>query len=190
MKKLYKAIKYKFLMLTMPKGTKKRPSNVSAIVNTKSFYDFQLPAMGGKTVDFSAFKGKKVLITNIASKCGFTPQYDELEELHQKYNDKLVIIGFPANDFLGQEPGSDSDIESFCKINFGLSFQLFPKSVVIKGETQNPLYKWLSDKNENGWNNKAPTWNFCKYLVNEKGELMAFYNSSVKPLSDDIVKEL
>lgn len=190
MKKLYRAIKYRFLMLTAPKAVRTRPENAVTPKDAKSFYDFQLTAIDGKPIDFSIYKGKKVLVVNIASQCGFTPQYAELEELYKKDKDKLEIIGFPANDFLAQEKGSNEEIASFCQRNFGLSFQLFQKSVVIKGAEQNPLYQWLSDKKQNGWNSKAPTWNFCKYLINEKGELTNFYSSSIKPMSPEIVKQL
>ena len=190
MKKLYKAIKYRFLMLTAPKAVRTRPENASTPTGGKSFYDFKLTAIDGKPIDFNRYKGKKVLVVNIASQCGFTPQYAELEELYKKDKDKLEIIGFPANDFLAQEKGSNEEIASFCQRNFGLSFQLFQKSVVIKGAEQNPLYQWLSDKKQNGWNSKAPTWNFCKYLINEKGELINFYSSSIKPMSPEIVKQI
>ena len=190
MKKIISDIKYKFLMLTMPKSSATRPKNTAAPINAKSFYDFQLTSIEAKPIDFNIYKGKKVLIVNIASQCGFTPQYAELEELYQQHKGNLEIIGFPANDFLGQEPGSDTEIATFCQRNFGLSFQLFQKSSVIKGKEQNALYNWLSNKDQNGWNTKVPTWNFCKYLINEKGELVKFYNSSVKPMSPEIVKEI
>jgi glutathione peroxidase len=190
MKKIISDIKYKFLMLFMPKSSATRPTSTATPKDAKSFYDFKLTSIEGKPIDFSAYNGKKVLIVNIASQCGFTPQYAELEELYQTYKGKLEIIGFPANDFLGQEPGSDSEIATFCQRNFGVSFQLFQKSSVIKGKEQNPLYNWLSSKEQNGWNSKVPTWNFCKYLINEKGELVHFYNSSVKPMSAEILKEI
>ncbi len=190
MKKIIADIKYKFLSLIVPKAVKTRPQNITVPKDAKTFYDFQLKSIEGKIIDFTIYKGKKVLIVNIASQCGFTPQYEELEELYQKHNDKLVIIGFPANNFGGQEPGSNEEIATFCQRNFGLSFQLFEKSSVVKNAEQNPLYQWLSNKEQNGWNNKAPNWNFCKYLINEKGELIKFYNSSVKPMSPEIIKEL
>jgi glutathione peroxidase len=152
----------------------------------KSFYSFKLNSIEGEPVDFSKFKGKKVLIVNTASKCGFTPQYAELEELHEKYGDKLVILGFPANDFKGQEPGSNEEIAEFCKKNYGVKFQMFEKISVV-GEDQHPLYQWLSKKEMNGWNNEAPKWNFSKYLINEKGELVKFFDSKVKPMSKEMM---
>ena len=190
MKKIISDIKYKFLMLTLPKGIKTKPPGTIAPKEAKSFYDFKLTSIDGKPIDFAIYKGKKVLIVNIASKCGFTPQYEELEELYKKHKDKLEIIGFPADNFGGQEPGSNEEIATFCQRNFGLSFQLFQKSSVVKNSEQNPVYQWLTNKNQNGWNNSAPKWNFCKYLINEKGELMSFYNSSIPPSSPEIVKEL
>lgn len=161
----------------------------SIVSQTNAFYDFKMTSIEGEEIDFSAFKGKKVLIVNVASKCGFTPQYKELEELHQKYKDKLVILGFPSGDFMNQELDNSEEIKSFCTRNYGVTFQLFEKSSV-KGKEQNKLYYWLSHKEENGWNNSAPSWNFCKYLINEKGELIKFYKSSVDPLSEDITKEI
>lgn len=155
----------------------------------KSFYDFKMNSIDGKEIDFSIYKGKKVLIVNVASKCGYTKQYDDLEKLHKEYGDKVVILGFPANNFGGQEPGSNEEISNFCRLNYGVTFQMFEK-ISVKGEDRAPLYEWLSEKEQNGWNDQAPSWNFCKYLINEKGELVKFYSSAVKPLSDEIIKEL
>ncbi len=157
--------------------------------STKSFYDFTLKSLDGKDINFAQYKGKKILIVNTASKCGYTPQYAELEELHKKYGDKLVILGFPANNFLHQEPGSNTDIGEFCTKNYGVTFQMFEKIDVV-GKNQAPLYKWLSDKSLNGWNDNAPSWNFCKYIIDENGELSYFFNSKVTPLSDEMIKAL
>ncbi len=190
MNKLVSGIKYKVVMAALKKSIKKRPENLKTPDGGKSFYDFQLTSIEGKPFDFSTLKGKKVLIVNIASECGFTPQYEELEELYKKYNGKLEIIGFPADNFGGQEPGENQEIATFCQRNFGLSFQLFEKSSVKKGADQNPLYQWLSSEDQNGWNSSAPKWNFTKYLVNESGDLIGFYNSSVKPTDPEIVNEL
>lgn len=126
---------------------------------------------------------------NTASKCGFTHQYAELEKLHKEYNDKLVILGFPCNDFARQEPGDAQQIQDFCTKNYSVTFQLFDK-IHVKGNQQAPLYKWLSDKAQNGWNKQEPTWNFCKYLVNEKGELIAFFPSRVSPMDEMILSKL
>jgi glutathione peroxidase len=143
----------------------------------------------GKEISFDRFKGKKVLLINTASECGYTPQYTELQSLHEKHGDKLVLLGFPANNFGGQEPGENAEIGAFCQKNFGVTFQLMEKSDVI-GENTNPVYRWLTDKNLNGWNEEKPSWNFCKYLVDEKGELVKFFSAAVSPLSDEIVKQL
>jgi len=189
MKKLIRDIKYRFLKRYGPKNIETRPENSVKPDSSKSFYDFKMIANNGKEIDFSTLKGKKVMVVNVASQCGYTPQYKELEKLHEKYKDKLTILGFPADNFGHQEPGNDSEIAQFCEINFGVTFQLFQKSSV-KGKDQNPLYHWLSHKEENGWNNSAPIWNFCKYLINEKGELIKFYAPSINPLSSAITKEL
>ena len=162
------------------------PNAATATVPTQSFYDFKMLAIDGTEIDLSQYKGKKVLVVNTASKCGFTPQYKDLEALHQKIGDKLVILGFPANNFMGQEPGSNTEIASFCQKNYGVTFQMFEKIDVV-GKNQHPLYKFLSDKTLNGWNDQAPSWNFCKYLIDENGRLLKFYKSGVNPLDDEIV---
>lgn len=152
-----------------------------------SIYDLKLKTLDGKEMDFSSYKGKKLLIVNTASECGYTPQYEELQHLHQDYGDKITVLGFPANNFGGQEPGTNEAIGAFCTKNFGVTFQLFAKSSVLPPD-QNPLYQWLTQPSQNGWNSEAPTWNFCKYLVNEKGELVRFYSASISPLSEEVLK--
>lgn len=179
-----KKLKYLLLKLFSPKGVSTRPSNTK--MSTKSFYDFKLKSIEGKEIDFSIYRGKKVLIVNTASECGYTPQYTELEQLHETHGDKITILGFPANNFGGQEPGTNEEIGAFCQKNFGVTFQLFEK-IDVK---ENELYKWLSDEKQNGWNTEVPTWNFCKYLINEKGELIKYYSSAVSPMSDEILKML
>lgn len=179
-----KKLKYLLLKLFSPKGVISRPNNTA--MSSKSFYDFKLKSIDGKVIDFSIYKGKKVLIVNTASECGYTPQYNELEYLHETHGDKVTILGFPSNNFGGQEPGTNEDIGAFCRKNFGVTFQLFEK-IDVK---ENELYKWLSDKDQNGWNSEAPPWNFCKYLISEKGELLKYYSSAVSPMSDEIVKML
>jgi glutathione peroxidase len=154
-----------------------------------SIYDFKLKTLEGQEIDLSKFKGKKMLLVNVASKCGFTPQYTDLQKLHEQYGNKVVIIGFPANNFGGQEPGSSSEIQSFCKKNYGVTFQMMEK-ISVKGGDMHPLYKWLSSKDLNGVNNEAPSWNFCKYLVDEKGNVIKFFPSNVDPLSKDITSLL
>ncbi|WP_425342593.1 glutathione peroxidase [Lunatimonas salinarum] len=151
-----------------------------------SIYDFKMKDIDGKDVDFSTYKGKKLLLVNVASKCGYTPQYADLQELNEKYGDKVTILAFPANNFGGQEPGTHEDIKSFCTENYGVTFQLFEK-ISVKGVDKHPLYRWLSDKNLNGWNNTEPSWNFCKYFVNENGKLVKFFPSSTKPMDAEIL---
>jgi len=171
------------------KEIKSKPEDTLTVKGKQSFYDFKMKALDGTEIDFAAYKGKKVLVVNVASKCGYTPQYAELEKLHEQYGSQVVVLGFPANNFGGQEPGTNEEIGNFCKLNYGVTFRMFEK-ISVKGDDQAPLYKWLSTKELNGWNDQAPTWNFCKYLINENGELVKFYSSSVKPLSNEILDEL
>jgi glutathione peroxidase len=166
---------------------KSRPENIQA--DTAAFYNFKMVTLEGDTVDFASFRGKKVLIVNTASKCGYTPQYDELQKFHEKYGDKVIVLGFPCNQFGGQEPGTHEDIKEFCKKNYGVTFRMFEK-INVKGSEKHPLFDWLSNKDKNGWNTKEPGWNFCKYLINEKGELVNFYASGVSPMSEEIIKAI
>lgn len=141
-----------------------------------SIYDFQIQSIKGEVIDFSNYKGKPLLIVNTASECGNTPQYADLQELHQMMGDQITILGFPANNFGGQEPGSDDEIATFCERNFGVTFTLFSKMDVV-GKNQHPLFKYLEAQT-----GKAPTWNFCKYLISADGEEISFYPSSVNPV--------
>lgn len=152
----------------------------------KSIYDIKAESIDGTIIDFSIYKGKKLLIVNTASKCGFTPQYQDLEKLHEMYGDQIVILGFPSNDFKNQEPGSNSQIAEFCELNYGVKFQMFAK-VNVTGDQKCHLYQWLSSKQANGWNDKEPTWNFCKYLVDENGKLVKFLPPSTKPMDKEIL---
>ncbi len=154
-----------------------------------NFYTLSFTTISGEKFDFNQLKGKKVLIVNTASKCGFTPQFEELEALHKKYQDKLVILGFPSNDFGSQDPGTNNEIQSFCQVNYGVSFQMMDKSPV-KGKEKNPVYIWLSSKAKNGWNEQEPTWNFCKYLIDENGHLIGFFPSKVKPMDKEIISRI
>jgi glutathione peroxidase len=149
----------------------------------KSLYDFKMPALDGKPVDFSKYKGKTVLIVNTASKCGYTPQYADLQAMNDKYKDKVVILGFPANNFGAQEPGTSSEIAEFCSKNYGVTFQMFEK-VSVKGDDVAPLYAWLKEKT-----GQEPSWNFCKYLVKPDGTVK-FFNSKIKPMDPQITSEL
>ena len=164
-------------------------SNEKKITPIQSFYSLSAKANNGEIISFDRFRNKKVLLVNLASKCGYTPQYNELEELHQQYKSKLSVIGFPSNDFGGQEPGNDKEIEEFCRINFGVSFPLFHKDHV-KGEDKQPVYEWLTDPEKNGWNEKEPSWNFCKYLVNEDGRLVNVFSPAVSPTGPEITNQL
>jgi len=161
-------------------------SSNSSIVMEKSIYDIIINDIDGNEVDFSQYKGKKLLIVNVASKCGYTPQYTDLQKLNETYGDQVVILGFPANNFGSQEPGTNEEIKDFCSSKFGVTFTMFEK-ISVKGADKHPLYRWLSDKDLNGWNDKEPSWNFCKYFINEQGELVKFFPSSVKPMDDQII---
>lgn len=154
------------------------------------FYALHTILNNNQDFAFNSLKGKKVLLVNTASDCGYTGQYDELQQLQDKYKDKLVVIGFPANDFKEQEKGTDDEIAQFCKINYGVRFQLAKKSVVIKSTAQNEVFKWLSNASSNGWCNQAPVWNFSKYLVDENGVLLGFFSQTISPLDKAIIAKL
>jgi len=159
---------------------------ISFKLSTTSFYDLKAKTIDGKEFNFSDLKGKKVLIVNTASKCGYTPQYEELEKLYEKYKDKnFVIIGFPANNFMKQEPGSNSEIEEFCKKNYGVTFQMMEK-ISVKGDDMHPVYKWLTQKALNGNMDSSVKWNFQKYMIDEKGNLVDVAYSNEKPLGSKI----
>ena len=152
-----------------------------------SIYDFKVAGLDGGQIDFSAYKGKKIMIVNTASKCGNTPQYEDLEKLYEKYKGKLVIIGFPANNFGGQEPGTNGEIQEFCKKNYGVTFPMAEK-VSVKGDDTHPLYLYLKEQaKEKGFTDPV-NWNFGKFLVNEKGELIATFSPKTKPMSEEILK--
>jgi glutathione peroxidase len=165
-------------------------ANKEHIKPPASFYHLNAKKTNGELFSFNELKGKKVLLVNTASNCGYTPQYDELQELYKSSGDKLVIVAFPANDFKDQEKASNKDIETFCKVNFGVTFPLMQKSSVIKSAGQNEVFKWLSDKNLNGWNNKSPEWNFSKYLVDETGVLTHYFSPKISPLSKEITEKV
>ena len=154
-----------------------------------TIYDFKVPSLEGSTIDFSKFKGKKVLIVNTASECGYTPQYADLQKLYEAYKSKLVIVGFPANNFGGQEPGSNTEIKEFCKKNYGVTFMMAEK-VSVKGADIHPLFKWLTNKSENGVMDAEIKWNFTKFLLDEKGKLIGVFPSKVNPNSEEITKHL
>ncbi len=152
-----------------------------------SIHTFKVKSIEGGTIDFSKFKGKKILVVNTASKCGYTPQYEALQKVADEYKDKLVIVGFPANNFGGQEPGSDGEIQEFCKARFGVKFPLASK-VSVKGEDIAPIYQWLTSKAKNGVLDAEIKWNFNKFLLDENGKMIAYFESKVKPDSEEILK--
>jgi len=159
------------------------------VLSSSSVYDISLNKITGETFKLSDFKGKKILVVNTASKCGYTSQYGDLENLYQANKDKLEIIGMPCNQFMGQEPGRNSEISTFCKKNYGVTFTLLEKGHV-KGSKQHPLYSWLTKKENNGVDNYNITWNFNKFLLNENGELIEYFGSGVSPTSEKITSLL
>jgi glutathione peroxidase len=155
-----------------------------------TIYDFKVPSIDGQTtIDLSKYKGKNILIVNTASKCGYTKQYADLEKLYEKYGDKLVIIGFPANNFGGQEPGSNTEIKEFCQANYGVKFPMAEK-VSVKGDDTHPLFQWLTQKDKNGVMDADIKWNFTKFLIDKNGTLVGVFPSKVEPLSEEITKYL
>jgi glutathione peroxidase len=159
-----------------------KPKNA---MSRKSIFSYSFKSIDGKEISLAQFKSKKMLIVNVASKCGFTPQYEGLEKLYRQYSDKLVVIGFPANNFNGQEPGSNEEIATFCRTTYDVTFPMAEKISVV-GDDQSDLYRWLTNKELNGWNDLAPNWNFYKYLINEEGELINVFPSTIKPLDKEI----
>ena len=170
--------------------------NNSVLENTKkvqpkiSFYNLSATLNNGDTFNFSQLKGKKVLLVNTASDCGYTAQYEELQQLYTRYKDRLVILAFPANDFKEQEKAGDEAIAQFCKLNYGISFPLMKKTSVLKSSKQHPVFRWLTDSNSNGWNEQAPSWNFSKYLVDESGILVNYFEPAVSPLSETVINAI
>jgi glutathione peroxidase len=165
-------------------------TNKAYIIPKKSFYDLKASANNGVEIKFKDFKGKKVLIINTASDCGYTSQFFELEKLNELYKESLAIFAFPSNDFKEQEKGTDEEIAAFCYSTFDIQFMLMKKSKVLKGEHQSEVYHWLTDKNKNGWNDNDPEWNFSKYLVDEHGILTHYFGPAVSPVSDEVKRSL
>ena len=154
--------------------------------DTVSFHSLKAKDIDGQTLNMSKYKGKKIIILNVASKCGYTPQYADWQAFFEKNNSKFEVLGFPCNQFLGQEPGTAEEIESFCQKNYGVTFQMFDK-IDVKGDEQSPIYKWLTDPAQNGWNNTVPSWNFSKYLVDENGKLLNYFGPKIKPDSPEFL---
>ena len=158
-----------------------------SVNNSNSIYDIKINDITGEPIKLSDFKDKYVLFVNVASKCGFTDQYKDMQELHEKYKSKLVIIGLPCNQFNNQEPGEESEISRFCQVNYGVTFLLTEK-IEVKGENQHPLYKWLTNKNLNGEKSSTVRWNFQKYMIDPSGKLINYWYSITNPLSQKITK--
>ncbi|HEY0067008.1 MAG TPA: glutathione peroxidase [Flavisolibacter sp.] len=163
---------------------------ITLALSGSSIYDFKVSGLNGDEIDFSKFKGKKILIVNTASECGYTPQYADLQKLHEKYKDKLVVIGFPANNFMGQEPGTNEQIKDFCQKNYGVTFPLAQK-VSVTGDDIHPLFKYLTEEGKKiGASEPVIRWNFTKFLVDENGKLVKVFPSKVNPLSEEITVHL
>jgi len=176
---------YSFVEIKAQKNNTLMTSNT-----TTDFYSFSIKSLdGNKTINFKAFKGKKVLCVNVASECGYTPQYKDLQQLHEQYKDKLVVIGFPCNQFGGQEPGDAAQIESFCKKNYGVTFLLTEK-IDVKGTNQHAIYQWLTKQELNGKNSATVKWNFNKFLIDENGNWLNYFPSSVNPLDTELTSLL
>ena len=172
---------------------KKNTTNINMssteITNASSIHSFTVKALDGGTINFANYKGKKILIVNTASECGYTPQYKALQELYEKYKTKLVIVGFPANNFGGQEPGTNTEIKTFCEKNYGVTFPMAEK-ISVKGNDMAPIYKWLTNKSENGVLDAEIKWNFNKFLLNENGHIIAKFDSGTEPMSEEITGTL
>lgn len=158
-------------------------------LNAQSIHGFTVKGIDGKDIKMSSFKGKKILVVNTASKCGYTPQYEALEKVYEQYKGQLVIIGFPCNQFGGQEPGTNEEIVEFCKKNYGVTFPLADK-VDVKGENTAAIYQWLTQKSKNGVVDATISWNFNKFLLDENGKMIAYFPSNVKPDSEAILSHL
>ncbi|MEZ4800193.1 MAG: glutathione peroxidase [Flavobacteriales bacterium] len=152
---------------------------------SQDFYSFKIDGLEGGTINMADYKGKYVLCVNVASKCGYTPQYKDLQALYEKYKEKLVVIGFPCNQFLGQEPGTNEEIADFCEKNYGVTFPLTTK-IDVKGKNQSPIYSWLTQKELNGIGSDDVAWNFHKFLISPEGKWMAAFSSKVEPMSSEI----
>src|ERR1700751_6184850 len=155
-----------------------------------SFYKLKATSIKGEEINFENYKGKKVLLVNTASDCGFTPQLTGLQKLHEQYGQQVIVLGFPANDFKEQEKGADEEIAAFCQANYGITFTMMKKSGVVKNNNQNEVYNWLTNPSLNGWNKQQPVWNFSKYLVNEQGVLTHYFGPSVNPMDEEVIKAI
>lgn len=188
--KVLKAVYPAWMWFTRLTGSKSSIRTNKGAAPKVPFYSLQAEGNAGDSLLFEHYRGKKVLLVNTASHCGYTAQYADLQKLYEQHAGRLVVLGFPSNDFKEQEKGSDSEIASFCKQNYGVSFPLAKKSVVSRGPAQHPVYRWLTDPQLNGWNDKAPSWNFSKYLVNENGVLTHYFDPSVSPTDKRITEAI
>ncbi|MGZ8560966.1 MAG: glutathione peroxidase [Flavisolibacter sp.] len=175
-----------FTSLRRSMGHGKMQVNAGQAEPQQDVFDFSVELINGKTLDLRQLKGRKIMVVNTASLCGYTAQFDELQKLYQHSKEDLEIIAFPSNDFGEQEKGSDQEIADFCINSFSIRFPLARKTSVKKSAQQHPLFQWLTDKNKNGWNEQAPTWNFSKYLIDENGRLTHYFDPAVSPLSDAV----
>ncbi|MBX2963905.1 MAG: glutathione peroxidase [Cyclobacteriaceae bacterium] len=182
--KLTKIILFTVIAMGLAAFLSNKLSKSEPLQATGSIYDFKIADLSGREIDFSQYKGKKLLVVNTASKCGKTPQYADLQKLHEEHANDVVVLGFPANNFLWQEPGTNEDIAEFCERNYGVTFQMFEK-ISVKGKEKHPLYKWLEAKT-----GKTPDWNFAKYLVSEDGTTVTFFNSNVKAYEKPIMDKI
>ena len=184
LKLVYPLIMLKGKLMGNAKDIQKNTSNALPV---ETVYGLSIQLNNGSNISLEQFRGKKILLVNTASDCGYTGQFEDLEKLHQRYQNKLVIIGFPANDFKEQETKEDDAIAAFCKLNYGVSFLLAKKTQVVKGGGQHPLFNWLSHAEKNGWCSQAPIWNFSKYLVNESGTLTHYFAPTISPLDAKVI---
>jgi glutathione peroxidase len=184
--KILKAI-YPITMWFTQKTGKNLAVRSELVEPLTSIYSLTATLTNGERFPMQQLKGKKIMIVNTASDCGYTGQYDGLEKLYQEHKNQLVILAFPSNDFKEQEKGTDESIATFCKLNYGISFPLMKKSIVLKNAGQNEIFSWLTEQNHNGWNNQAPSWNFCKYIVDEQGRLLNCFPPSVEPSSAEVL---
>ena len=179
-------IKFNIILIIFISLTFTKFVNAETTINEMNFYDFKIEDIQGEEVSLDIYKGKTILLVNVASNCGFTNQYGDLQNLWEKYKEKnLIVLGVPSNQFGNQEPGSNSEIKNFCEINYGVSFTMGSKQK-IKSSPMSDLYRWLSDPKQNGWNSSLPSWNFCKYVINEDGQLTHFLRSGVSPTGKEM----
>ena len=163
--------------------------NKHSMSAAKSIYDLKIEGIEGNEIDFGLFRGKKILLVNTASECGFTPQFEGLQKLSEKFKHKLIVVGMPSNDFGAQEPRSENELQNFCQRNYGVTFPLSKKIAVI-GDHKHEIFQWLTTKEMNGWNDRDPNWNFCKYLVDEKGNLINFFSHKMDPMDPAIIAKI